>query len=125
MCKKGDKAIRIFVWGSWYSRKKPHFVKWDDVCRSKDEGSLGLRQATLVNEALCEKLAWYIISRPDDFWVRVVMSKYRWQDFSSGNGITHYKNSPSSTWWAICSIWKHVERGINWIVGMVERLNFG
>ena len=51
-----DRINRNFLWGSSDSAKKVHWVGWDKVTKSKEEGGLGLHSAKGRNIALLAKL---------------------------------------------------------------------
>ncbi|XP_050240928.1 uncharacterized protein LOC126689793 [Quercus robur] len=51
-----DRVNRNFLWGSTDSAKKIHWVGWEKVTKSKEEGGLGLQTAKGRNVALLTKL---------------------------------------------------------------------
>ena len=51
-------------------------VAWDNVCRPKSEGGLGIRKNKDVNKASIAKLRWIILTNIDSFWERIVRDKY-------------------------------------------------
>ena len=53
-----DRVNRNFLWGSKEAAKKIHWVGWDKVIKSKEEGGLGLQSAKGKNMALLSKLNW-------------------------------------------------------------------
>ena len=53
-----DRVNRNFLWGSSKAAKKMHWVGWDKVIKSKEEGGLGLQSAKGKNIALLSKLNW-------------------------------------------------------------------
>ena len=56
-----DKAIRKFLWGSYGSEKKLHYVNWLEVCRPKSEGGLAIKPTRQVNKAFMVKLGWGLL----------------------------------------------------------------
>ncbi|CAN1142230.1 Putative ribonuclease H protein At1g65750 [Linum perenne] len=75
-CDAIDRRIRNFVWGSTTEEKKMHLVAWDQVCKPKSLGGLGLRQARILNQAYMIKLAFIFFQKSDVLWVQVLQSKY-------------------------------------------------
>lgn len=45
-----------FVWNS-----KAHKISWDDVCKTKDEGGLGIRKTEEIAKIVVIKLIWDFI----------------------------------------------------------------
>lgn len=43
VCDKLDKINRNFLWGDTDKKKKMHLINWNKVCKSKDNGGLGIR----------------------------------------------------------------------------------
>ncbi|CAN1148252.1 Putative ribonuclease H protein At1g65750 [Linum perenne] len=56
LCKKIDRKIRNFIWGSAEGVKRIHNVNWDTICKPKSQGGLGLRSARDLNKAFLMKL---------------------------------------------------------------------
>lgn len=73
---KIDQIQRNFIWGSTVSKRKLHLVNWDDVCKSKTQGGLGLQQAQYKNVALLSKLAWRAHINSHNLWASLLLSKY-------------------------------------------------
>ena len=51
-----DRVNRNFLWGSSEAAKKIHWVGWDKVIKSKEEGGLGLQSTKGKNTTLLSKL---------------------------------------------------------------------
>ena len=49
---------RDFLWSGAGEGKKDHLLRWEDVCISKEQGSLGLGKIYLRNHALLGKWLW-------------------------------------------------------------------
>lgn len=50
-----DKINRNFVWGESDRHKKIHLVAWNDLCKPKVIGGLGLRSVGNVNKTFMMK----------------------------------------------------------------------
>lgn len=57
--KEFDALSRQFLWSGNLLSSKWSLVKWESVCRPKQEGGLGLRSAILNGKALAAKLYWH------------------------------------------------------------------
>ena len=53
-----------------------HLLNWSKICKSKKEGSLGIRPLKLVNEALLGKRLYRLGDYQNGLWKDVVMVKY-------------------------------------------------
>lgn len=52
ICNELDKCSRQFVWGDTADHRIIHMVAWDNICRPRNKGGLGLRHARLINQSL-------------------------------------------------------------------------
>ena len=71
-----DRVNRNFLWGSTEASKKIHWVGWQKVTKSKEEGGLGLQNAKGRNTALLAKLNWRFNVEKEALWARVLRNKY-------------------------------------------------
>ena len=90
-------------------------VKWEDVCKPKAVGGLGLGYAKLSNLAFMTKIGWNLDHNRDDLWVRVLRSHYQ----CSTDVIPHVsvRSNCSNLWKGVCEAWKHVEGNLIWRIG--------
>lgn len=84
-----ESTVRNFMWGS-----KSCPVSFNQVCKPKDEGGLGLRNLSDWNKALLTRNLWDIHSRKDSLWIKWIHSEYL-----LGRDIweiaEHHKDSPT------------------------------
>ncbi|VFQ99819.1 unnamed protein product [Cuscuta campestris] len=75
---------RNFLWSSSPEYKRFPLIKWEEVCRSKYEGGLGLKN--LQNRDLKNKSIWTFESKHDDcyYWKKMMLIR---KDFA-GMSIT-------------------------------------
>ena len=86
---------RNFMWGGEHDQKKIPWVKWDVICLNKKEGGLGIKNLPKFNAALMGRWIWDLYSNQNQFWVRVLNSKYGgWSALQ--NGKVHCWDSQ---WW--------------------------
>ena len=52
------------------------YRSWDDICQSKDNGGLGIRDLHLVNKSLIIHTAYNIANCKDPFLSAILKSKY-------------------------------------------------
>ncbi|KAL8498535.1 hypothetical protein ACS0TY_021749 [Phlomoides rotata] len=65
------KLQRDFLWGGGVNGKKIPWVAWNDICKSKVDGGLGVKHLDLFNKSLLSKWAWLIRVEPNSLWVSV------------------------------------------------------
>lgn len=65
-----------FIWSGKKDGRKISFVKWSNICISKDHGGLGLKNLKAMNSVLVMKIGWGLLSNPNRFWVKVLCTKY-------------------------------------------------
>ena len=83
------------MWGGEHDQKKIPWVKWDVICLNKKEGGLGIKNLPKFNAALMGRWIWDLYSNQNQFWVRVLNSKYGgWSALQ--NGKVHCWDSQ---WW--------------------------
>jgi len=67
---------RKFLWG-WGKEKRPiAWVSWEIVCKTKEEGGLGIRDIRKFNYALLAKWRWRLVSDEKGKWKDLMISKY-------------------------------------------------
>lgn len=110
VCDALDKQNRSFLWGSTEEHRRTHLVAWEEVCKEKKHGGLGMRNARCQNNALLMKLGWGLVKKRDALWVRIIRDKYK-----CGEDLIPHINSTSSgsnVWTGIKRTWDKVCDGI-------------
>ena len=70
-----DKVNRNFLWGTSDSARKMHWVEWQKVTKTKEDGGLGLQTTKGRNIAMLAKLNWRFHTEEAP-WSQVLQSKY-------------------------------------------------
>ncbi|KAK6163122.1 hypothetical protein DH2020_002963 [Rehmannia glutinosa] len=65
-----------FLWSGDPGKNSLHWRRWDEICKNKKEGGLGLRNLKAFNMALLCKQAWRLLSCPSSLLARVFRAKY-------------------------------------------------
>jgi hypothetical protein len=65
-----------FFWGGLSSRRRVCWVKWDEICKPKKEGGLGVKNLRLMNLSLSAKWRWKLLREDEEIWKKVVKAKY-------------------------------------------------
>jgi hypothetical protein len=103
-------------------------VKWDDVCKPKADGGLGVRNLRLTNISLLAKWRWKLLQPEVEFWKDIVVAKYGSHTVGSSNlGENHITRFGSSWWRNICLLdinpsW--FESGISKVLGNGNTTSF-
>ena len=95
-------------------------VAWDDVCRPKSEGSLGIRKNNDVNKASITKLGWRILIDKDSIWVRIMDDKYVRDNFFRALK----KDGDSIMWKEIINHRKYIRASLKWCIGDGRKVCF-
>lgn len=68
LCKKIQKS---FLWGGPSGERKVAWVKWEQVCKSKSEGGLGVKDIEAFNNALLLKWRWRLLVEEGGLWSKI------------------------------------------------------
>nr|KYP51226.1 Putative ribonuclease H protein At1g65750 family [Cajanus cajan] len=71
-----ESLLKNFLWGGDDEHRKIAWVSWDDVCKEKHYGGLGVRDLRSFNLALLGKWRWRLLVERDCLWVKVITSIY-------------------------------------------------
>ncbi|CAL9013284.1 unnamed protein product [Prunus brigantina] len=75
-CEDLDRVNRNFFWGGSARQSKVHLCQWDLVCKPKHKGGLGLKKATLMNQAMLGKIGWRLHAQDKGLWAKIYEDKY-------------------------------------------------
>ena len=100
--------------GSTGDQRKVHWVKWNELCQHKNQGSMGFKDLTTFNEAMLAKLAWQLLSDENSLFHKVFKAR-----FFPRRSILEAKDSPSASYaWRSIPIGRNViAKGALWRVG--------
>jgi hypothetical protein len=59
---------RNFLWQGLKEGKKFALISWENLCRPKIQGGLGIRDPSILNKVLSTKIWWRWMKRPQDLW---------------------------------------------------------
>ncbi|GKV19324.1 hypothetical protein SLEP1_g29604 [Rubroshorea leprosula] len=112
---------RRFLWGGSEENKRISWVGWDSVCKSKEEGGLGVKNLGIFNVALLGKWRWRLLEEENALWRRVIEAKYkvnRINEWRGGEWDVH-----GSSWWK--ELWRLDTMGSDsegWLSENIEKV---
>ena len=65
-----------FLWNDCEESKKLALIKWDNICKTKVYGGLGIKDLLWQNEALGAKLIWHLHLEIEQKWANILYNKY-------------------------------------------------
>jgi ribonuclease HI len=114
VCGKLTSMVSNYWWGSSLDNHKIHWLRWEKLTRSKDQGGVGFRDFSLFNKAMLGKQGWRLMMRPDSLCARVLRGKY----YHSSNFLSATKKKRSSaTWKSILHGRGVLEKGLIYRIG--------
>lgn len=66
VCQHIDSLHRNFFWNQSPTKTSTPLIAWNKICTPKSMGGLGLRRTLPLNKAFLAKLAWKILTKPDN-----------------------------------------------------------
>jgi hypothetical protein len=73
--KRMDYYIFEFIWLSDAHKRKYRLTKWSSICRSKDQGRLGVENLEIKNKCLLSKWLFKLLNE-DVIWQELLRNKY-------------------------------------------------
>ena len=104
------------------NQRRMHWVGWQKVTRTKEEGGLGLQTARGRNTALLAKLNWRLHTEQDMLWTRVLKQNYCTSRRASAINADRL---PCSQVWSAMKRGREVfNKGSMWLVGRDSNQSF-
>lgn len=121
VCKQLDRLNRNFLWRDQLTKRKVHLVNWRQVCKSKQDGGLGIKRAEDQNLALLTKLGWKLLSDKDSHWSAVLRGKYLQRE-----SLMDWPSNrlASQTWRSIIQTRDLLKKGVKWSVSNGKNISF-
>jgi hypothetical protein len=94
-------------------------LAWSKLCKPLSEGGLGFRSFESFNEAMIAKLAWWVLSGCDSFYVKVVKAKYK---VDSKWLLARPTKAASFTWRGLESVRHILAKGACMLVGSGQNI---
>ena len=119
LCHDIESLIKKFWWGQRGDRRKIHWLKWDEMTKSKMVGGMGFRDLALYNDSLLAKQAWRLQHNTSSLFYKVFKARF----FPSCSIMeAHDSRSASYAWRSILKGREVLQRGARWRVGNGESI---
>ncbi|GKV01589.1 hypothetical protein SLEP1_g14135 [Rubroshorea leprosula] len=111
-----DKICRNFLWGGGANNRKINWVCWENVCRSKLDGGLGVKDLRKFNLALLGKWWSRLAEGEEGLLYKVIRGKY---GSGGGNWMNwiEERNQKGSLWWRdVCRLDCSCTNSVGWLL---------
>ena len=71
-----ESLCRSFLWSGTGQVTKKALIAWEQVCRPRSEGGLGLLNMAIWNRAAIAKLCWDLAQKEDKLWIKWIHAYY-------------------------------------------------
>ena len=79
LCHEIETMIKKFWWGQRGEKRKIHWLKWDELTKSKMEGGMGFRDIAMFNDSLLAKQTWRLLKNPESLFYKVSQIVQLWR----------------------------------------------
>ncbi|XP_058185686.1 uncharacterized protein LOC131302911 [Rhododendron vialii] len=84
-----EKIQRKFFWGDLIDKRKLHLIKWEVICKKKENGYLEVKNLMVQNLSLLAKWWWRFNKDSNSLWVKAVDSAL-WGDIGVDRWNLHF-----------------------------------
>jgi hypothetical protein len=120
LCEEISAMICRFWWSQQDGKNKCHWLSWEHMTRSKEDGGMGFRDLHIFNMAMLARQSWRMLQNPDSLCCTVLKALY----FPTTSILeATAKPGMSYTWRSILRGLDLVKQGIIWRVGTGEGID--
>ncbi|XP_074277152.1 uncharacterized protein LOC141600800 [Silene latifolia] len=102
-----EAICRNFLWDNSSEYNRAPLVAWNDICHTKREGGLGIKNAGVWNVASVGKLVHWLYTKADRLWElwidHVYLKGADWELLSGGYQGHHWTGQPTGTGYTVSS----------------------
>ena len=120
LCDEISKMICRYWWNNQEEKNKCHWISWEKMSRSKEEGGMGFRDLHVFNLAMLARQGWRLLQNPDSLCCTVLKALY-YPDCSILEAAP--KASILYSWRSILRGVELLKDGVIWRVGSGEEIN--
>jgi hypothetical protein len=120
LCRELNALMQRFWWGHKKNTTKIHWMSWEKMGISENQGGLGFHDLVIFNKAFLAKQLWRILQNPDSLVAAIMKAKY----FPHNNMLDADLGSrPSFAWRSILSSKDIIRSGGIWRIGDGENVS--
>jgi hypothetical protein len=114
LCDEISSMICRYWWSQQDEKQRCHWIGWDKMTKSKQDGGLGFRDLHVFNMAMLARQSWRLLQNPDSLCCIVLKALY-----FANTSILHAYAKPgmSYTWRSILKGLEVLKEQIVWRVG--------
>jgi hypothetical protein len=120
LCEEISAMICRYWWNNQEDKNKCHWVSWEQLSRSKDDGGLGFRDLHIFNMAMLARQGWRMLQSQDSLCCQVLKALY-YPNTSILEAVP--KDGMSYTWRSILRGVELLKQGIIWRIGTGEEVD--
>ncbi|KAK9749480.1 hypothetical protein RND81_02G128900 [Saponaria officinalis] len=119
-----ENACRNYLWEGSEEYSRSPLVSWEHVCKEKQFGGLGIRNARLGNVAMLGKYVWWMASKSYHLWIQWIHHVYlRRQNLKDYEGYKWLMGVQNQVQWKVM-VWSKINDRL--LTGVRQcRLGFG
>src|SRR3954466_12504482 len=87
-----------FLWNGNANKRSIHWVKWENVCKPKEKGGLGIRDVGDMNRFVLLKWKWRILKEDRAIWGIFQLLRYQNLKFKVLASCREVLNRDDSSW---------------------------
>ena len=76
LCNEIESLIKKFWWGQRGDQRKIHWVKWEDITKSKTISGMGFCDLAMFNDSFLGKQAWRLLHNKTSLFYKVFKARF-------------------------------------------------
>ena len=123
LCNEIETLIKRFSWGQREDHRKIHWIKWEELTKSKTTKGMGFRDLARFNASLLTKQAWRFLYNKTSLFYKVFQARFFPNSSHSSLMKVIDSRMGSYAWKSILRGRDIIQRGALWRVRSGEKIN--